>query len=674
MSEIDEFEARRKKEEESQFLERKQSDSDATSVAPKGKEAGWAEMLMPKTTQMADNRTSSFYGMPNTFDFITSPIMDIMGLGTRTFASATGQGEMTDPDANIWGDARQRLRDYVDRGMKTSEQEQQEAKQKYANGHWTDALPKNDPYKYILDPRTSTVNTPMLKTLRGAAEMAFEIGGDPFAAGGFIKAISKRLGKSALRGVPKEKLTEGGFKLSPAQATEPGKQQALREAKEIAIQANPHLQKLPAEMAQKNLETVTGKVSGSSKGLDGKDVAGVRHGESRGELIEKAGEKVQEIGGKLYRKGEEIVTKPLTETKLPGTTKQVKTQVKSNLVDEAGNPIMNEKIVEKFTSNASKSVDKLLKEVGYKGGKITETAKVGSETISAALQYKKMIAEANTMGELINVKRNIDDKIFQGVKEGIFVGDKNKSFLRRINPSLNESIEEAIKKQLPKEYRDQYAKAYRAINKQISKTMDIMKEPSKTLKLGKSGFNSDKVLNSIQSIPPKSLLELKASATTRPLYEELRRGAFESMVLKSSPKDGFSPEKFRTAWANMGPDFKKAIFPEEMIKDMDKYLTSWSKTTGGNLKLANPSGTAKAKAIIEDSKGVLSGGKSLLKGLLTYHAVKHYYSSGKNIRESAINLAAKTGRGIDNITPEMITDIAKASTFADFFKPSMREE
>jgi len=123
---------------------------------------------------------------------------------------------MTDPDANIWSSARQRLRDYVDGGMKSNEQKAQEMQKKYANGHWTDALPATDPDKYLLDPRVNTDDT-KLKALRTVGDQVFDVFGDPFIATSLVKHAVKPLVKPFLK-----KTVEAPGKLAETLAGELG--------------------------------------------------------------------------------------------------------------------------------------------------------------------------------------------------------------------------------------------------------------------------------------------------------------------------------------------------------------------------------------------------------------------------------------------------------------------
>lgn len=684
------FRARFEKEQklkEERFAQRYKAESDATSTdTPKGESPSMGQMVFPETTQMFKDKgyKGAMDAIPSMMvkgdmELISKPLFDALGLSVRTPAALLGQGSMTEPSANVWASPRKRFNAWIESGMKSEEEMKSDAMKKYANGHWTDQLPDTDPDKYLLDPRRHVSNNTDLKILQQAGNTMFEMGGDGFVIGGILKAVLKKIGKTALKGVPKSDLTQGGFKMSPAQTMEDGPIKQKLEAKELKAQANPYTSDIPRKLEEHNLDLLQKKVSGSSEGLGGKDIPGVRHGESRGQAIGKTGMEVQEKGHKLYQKGEDVITRPISESRIPGTIKETKIMEPTGLLDEAGEPLMKETIKEEFVNNASLKLNKMLDDAGYKGGKIKQTAKIGDETIKATLKFRDQIAEAQTMGELINVKRNIADDIFKGNKEGIFTGDKNQKFLRKINKSLNESIEETILSQFPKKDRDSFVKAYRSMNKQLSNNIKLMAEPGKTLKLGKSNFNAGKVMDDIQSIPPDRLEDLKKASKTdqtiKPFYEELQRGAFESLIMKSSPKDGFSPEKFRTAWTNIKPETKNALFPKSMVKDVDTYLSQYAKTTEGNIKKANPSGTAILDAKLDDGITIITAGKNKLKALLTYSAIKHYYKNGKGFWQSTVNLGSYLARkGDKTLSKAQIDKIAKASAFKDLIVPSLREE
>ena len=297
------------------------------------------------------------------------------------------------------------------------------------------------------------------------------------------------------------------------------------------------------------------------------------------------------------------------------------------------------------------------------------------------LSFKKDIAEAKTLDELINAKRNIGDKIFKGQKEGVFVGEKNQKFLERINSKLNEVVEETVTATFPydKKTKESFVNAYKTINSQYSKVRKAMKEPSKVLKLGKDNFNSAKVTDAIQSIPPDALDNLKELSKTdlsvRSFYNELQRGGFENLILRSRIKGELSPAKFKTQWSNMRPETKNALFQKDFIKDVDSYIAGHNKTLTGDLGAVNPSGTAKGKNILELGKMAVTQPIPALKALFSYHGLKHYYKTGKSIPESAINLIVEGARKSDKGLEKIYVDKAgKVMAIADIYKSLAREE
>jgi hypothetical protein len=135
---------------------------------------------------------------------------------------------------------------------------------KYQNGgHWTDALPENKQWKYILDPRKSS--TPELKRLRAATDVFFDITGSPAVALNMAKnLIAKplaKMGKGAVGWTNKtagrwtEQLAQGPSEKSLRMyGTKEGKgalesawNQELKTAKEMTQKVYGDLAQLPEE-------------------------------------------------------------------------------------------------------------------------------------------------------------------------------------------------------------------------------------------------------------------------------------------------------------------------------------------------------------------------------------------------------------------------------------------
>jgi len=195
--------------------------ADVSQVAPEQQETSLSEMLFPTLYQKHGGQSpTSFDG--STMGVLGSMVGDLFQAPTRALGAITGQGEMNDPESNVWNSARTEFRDFLDRGMQSNEQHAQQMQQKYSQGHWTDQLDENDPDKYLLDPRRS--GNGQLRALRTAGDLMFDIGGDPSVIASGLKNVLK-LGKPFAK-----KAVEAPGKLAGSIAEEVGTvpEEALR--------------------------------------------------------------------------------------------------------------------------------------------------------------------------------------------------------------------------------------------------------------------------------------------------------------------------------------------------------------------------------------------------------------------------------------------------------------
>jgi len=639
----------------------KQSKQDLTSVNPStGDEPSWKQMIFP-SAQAKDKRPS--INIPSSSGEIMGGLFDLLGVGTRAFGAATGQGDMTDPESNIFSNPRQKMRDWIDSGMKSNKEEALEMRDKYKDGHWTDALPGNSPFKSMLDPRKE--GNAHLKALRLVTDMGFEIAGDPTVLlGGMFKGAAKRAAKMDYRGVPQSDLTKGGFKVTPAQAADKATGTGAR--LEQHAQTNPFTEKIPLDIKEGNIAELQKQINQTSEGIGGQPVETLS-GAIRGQKIEDVAEATQDISKKLYGAGEDVITKPISKNPINYTEEKVlvKKGKKPGSLGLKGTPD-EFKIVP--TNDASKMVERSLSRAGHRvGDKVKNIGAINDKTIKQALKYKDDIADAKTIKDLINTKRNIAQETFDATDLGLFKGDANQSFLKGINATLNKALGNTIEMVVPKESSKNVLNAYNTINKQYSDVIDIMSPITSKLGVGKKTSQAQNVIDKIKLISPKNLRAIKEGGIElKPIYDELSRGGFESIVKKSTNQSTktVSPDKFLSEWGKLDSELKSALFPKELVSNMDE-LSDIVRITGRNdLNKLNPSGTAKANFL----NNVWSNKIDAIQSMFKYSAVKHYYKTGKLYRESALNLIKKTGEKTENIiSDDMMKAILGASSFDAFY-------
>lgn len=488
---------------------------------------------------------------------------------------------------------------------------------------------------------------------------------------GTVRAGAKQLSKLKPRGVdPKDLISPEGIPFTPAQFK--GQESSFIES---TAQLNPFTSSIPENIKAKQIGMTEDLLNVAGGKIGAKPVSQMDKGLS-GETIEKAFGTAKETVSKKFQEGEGLIQDLTGELPLSGDIKMVSVESKSGLLDEFGKPIKTQKPI--FTSKAVKSVDELLEGKGYKiGDEIKNTKSISGETIKKSLKFRKDIRDANTIKELINTKRNIQDEIFQDVKSGLFAGKKDQAFLKSIHKDLNDSIEESMRSSfkvdgISKEGADTVADTYRAINKMYKDNIELLNEPSKILSIGKG--KSDNIVQRLKAMGSDNLNKIKTASKTKPeikaLYDEISRGAYEDIIFRSMTKGKVSPDKFMTNWSEISKNRKlrSALFPEDMIQEVDKQVRNFQKMSKGDLAKMNPSGTARALTISNVAKNKMDA----LQLALWYYPIKHYYKSGKLPQESAINFMSLTGKKISQ--NKLLKLANESSTYGHFLRAATKAD
>lgn len=467
-----------------------------------------------------------------------------------------------------------------------------------------------------------------------------------------LKGGARALSKRELRGVPRADLiSPEGIPLTPAQAA--GKEVSTTEA---YAQANPFTQGIPGKIKEQQLEMLGGTASRASEKLGGLPVGQIDL-PVRGSIIEKKAEILKDVVGKKFRAGEEIVKGKAGEGLLKSDVTTFPGSIRGDVT----------------VSKATQKMDKMLESIGHTPGEaVKNIGEINDRTIKKFLKYKNDVTDAKNVGELINVKRNIGNEIFEDAQKGLFSGEKNQSFLKGINSKLNESIEESIKSAFPGKMGDEVSSTFKEINKMYSDNLDLMKGPAKKLGLGRGDFNSGNVTRRIKEIDFKVLEKLKTASKKNPeikaVYDELSKGTYEDVLYNSLNKEGIlSPDKFTTNWNKIQPATKRAIFPKEIINEVDKLVSTYNKISKGDLAKLNPSGTARMNFL----NRVKTNPTDAFTAILGYLPVKHYYKTGKLPHESALNVIRSTGNKA-YLTADKLKQIQKASTLGQFLRAELK--
>jgi len=129
------------------------------------------------------------------------------------------------------------------------------------------------------------------------------------------------------------------------------------------------------------------------------------------------------------------------------------------------------------------------------------------------------------------------------------------------------------------------------------------------------------------------------------IHQEISRGAYENMIVKSLNKEGqISPDKIVSQWNKMDKGVKDALFDKSLIDEMDLLVKNINKTQLNDISKVNPSGTGRALGVFS----VFTDPKDAVMALLHSGAIKHYYKTGELYRESVLNFTRDASGALFN--------------------------
>ena len=510
----------------------------------------------------------------------------------------------------------------------------------------------SDPQQRVLQPVTEKIEK-VTENLPTAAKFAARgLGGlmtESLEPGNILTPLAGSLGKRALkgpqgfRGIGSKELSdpESGFQFKGSQTIDPnvpGQGPRFDKAQRIeqSAQLNPFASGDVNEMTRQNVRAAGRGLEdvGSRVGVDVKDVQASRTGERIQESISGA---KKDLTQRLKRT-EETAISPVKERELPGEKVEKISQRESKILDPKGEKIKVQEVTTSIKTDAVKNIDKKLESVGHVIGKEVEnTGKAGKKAISKMLEYKKDVKQAKDIGQLLNVRRNIQDDIFENTSKGVFTSEKDINFLKQAYTSINNDIKSAIKKTLPGTEGQQIVKTFENMNKSFSDSYDVLSEVGGNLV--RSSTKIQDVVDKIKLIDAKKLRALKESndPLLKGLHKDMQKGAFESLIAKSIDEGELSSAKLVTEWKNLGK-VKGELFEPQMIKEMDKLVDNVKKSGLKSLRSFNPPNTGAAVSL-NDAQTKL---QSNLRQRFNSIGQKYFIRTGKTPTQSVLNLLGET--------------------------------
>lgn len=470
--------------------------------------------------------------------------------------------------------------------------------------------------------RLNATNSP--RPLKLAGNIALGAFDDPTLLAG----AAGRLGRLATAALPERGRLAGnllhrpsGIQLSPAQAL--GQDTGPRALMERTAQLNPLAEGIPRRIQRQNVEVLQDNVRRQGE-RQGADQLGDLDKSTRGQGISDATRGARRAIGETFREAEE-----------------------QSLGAIRGRPVPSNPEGANLTVDG---LDNHLRTVGHTPGQpVTNTNRVSRDAIETVLEIQQDAGRAQSLDELLNVRRNIGRTVFRREQQGGVFQDVDRSFVEGAYHRINDAIGESFGRYLPEGQAEELRGVFEAMNREYSQNREAIQAVAKGLGAGRRDFRADLAIDRIARLGPDRLERLQTLAAgspdVAPLFEEVRRGAFESLVKKSMNPQSLevTPDRFMSNWNKLDGRVKRALLDQETLQELDGLVQDLGRATLNDIRRQNPSGTGK---MVSTAIAAVTAPVTLLPGILHRLAVTRYYRTGELPWDSVFNLGRETiGRG-----------------------------
>lgn len=283
-------------------------------------------------------------------------------------------------------------------------------------------------------------------------------------------------------------------------------------------------------------------------------------------------------------------------------------------------------------------------------------------------------AQGNTIDDLINLKGQLRSMQSGGKFQGeIFDATTDDRAFGQVAGAIDQAVEESIGKAVKdKGMASTIITAFRANQAKYASLKENLGDLSR--KFGQVQNNENIVAKVKQMGPEKAVAliqEAGKNAPLKPVVEELRRGFVDDLLLSSVKSGEFSPVHFAEEWKGLSDDVKKAWLTPEQIKSVEKAVAKGTEEIAdpqlvgkalfgkegdkfqAATKLGNITSAAQKKALAElQSLDALFGTEFTQDAVSAYRAKQlQMGESGKlpamgNIRTGKAAAAATSGGGV----------------------------
>jgi hypothetical protein len=243
---------------------------------------------------------------------------------------------------------------------------------------------------------------------------------------------------------------------------------------------------------------------------------------------------------------------------------------------------------------AEEKIDNLLYEIGYnpqKGYMGTKEAignkAVSKKAVDEVLSVKEMAAKATNTAELLNTRRQFQNKInFGGENNGpLFSSSSDDDILmKRVYGDLNEVIAKQLESHgKSKGLSTNLSDLWKSANKAESEAMKTLSNVQDGVGIGKA--NVEDFISRIQKTGIDDIKTLKKLASNddliKPVWEEIQKGYFDNMIRSSLDETGrLNVRAFVKNW-NKADEFRNVMFDKKTNRHVQNAIESFRSKYGG---------------------------------------------------------------------------------------------
>lgn len=243
---------------------------------------------------------------------------------------------------------------------------------------------------------------------------------------------------------------------------------------------------------------------------------------------------------------------------------------------------------------AEEKINNLLYEVGYNPKKGFQGSKeaignkaVSKKAIDEVLSVKEMVANSKNTAELLNTRRQFQNKInFGGENNGpLFPSSSDDDILmKRVYADLNEVIAKQLENHgKSKGLSKNLSELWKGANKAESEAMKTLSNIQDGVGIGKA--NTEDFISRIQKTGIDDIKTLKNLASKddliKPVWEEIQKGYFDNMIRSSLDDAGrLNVRSFVKNW-NKAEEFRNVIFDKKINRQVQESINSFRSKYGG---------------------------------------------------------------------------------------------